>query len=190
MDELTIRFRTDLATARPRDLCRRFLIFGSCALLDDDRYFSLKAAIAEKFSIHPNEIIVVGSAKLGFSIAPEKRYRPFGDTSDIDVAVVSPQLFDFVWYEVLGHLESATSWRSRDDFARYFVRGWIRPDKLPPGPTFKFTNDWFDFFRELSNSREYGDIKVAGAIYRDWNFLERYQESCIVKCKEAEEAAR
>jgi hypothetical protein len=45
------------------------------------RYYSLKAAVAEQFQIHPNEIIVVGSAKLGFSIAPTKRYRAFGETS-------------------------------------------------------------------------------------------------------------
>jgi hypothetical protein len=80
-------------------MCRRFLIFGSCSQLDDERYYVLKAAVAEKFEIHPNEIIVVGSTKLGFSIVPAKRYRAFGETSDIDVAIVSPQLFDRVWHE-------------------------------------------------------------------------------------------
>jgi hypothetical protein len=27
-------------------------------------------------------------------------------------------------------------------------------------------------------------------LYRDWIFLEQYQESCILKCREAEEAMR
>jgi hypothetical protein len=27
-------------------------------------------------------------------------------------------------------------------------------------------------------------------LYRDWIFLEKYQESCILKCREAEEATR
>jgi hypothetical protein len=187
MEEEVSRFRSELLIRNARDMCRRFLIFGSCMQLDDERYYGLKAAAAEYFDIHPNEIIVVGSAKLGFSIAPTKRYRAFGETSDIDVAIVSPQLFDRVWHEVFGYLDSARSWEARRDFANYFVRGWIRPDKLPPGENFLFTQEWFDFFRGLSNSREFGDIKISGALYRDWIFLEKYQESCILKCREAEE---
>jgi hypothetical protein len=96
MGEEVSQFRSELLIRSPRDICRRFLIFGSCAQLDDDRYYRLKATIAEHFSIHPNEIIVVGSTKLGFSIAPTKRYRVFSETSDIDVAIISPQLFDKV----------------------------------------------------------------------------------------------
>ena len=105
MEEEVSRFRTELRLRAARDMCRRFVIFGSCMQLDDDNYYDLKAAVADQFEIHPNEIIVVGSAKLGFSIAPTKRYRPFGETSDIDVAIVSPLLFDDVWHEVLQYLE-------------------------------------------------------------------------------------
>jgi predicted nucleotidyltransferase len=188
MEEEVSRFRSELLLRDARDICRRFLIFGSCTQLDDERYYGLKAAVAEEFNIHPNEIIVVGSTKLGFSIVPAKRYRAFGETSDIDVAIVSPQLFDRVWHEVFRYLDSARSWQDRREFANYFVRGWVRPDKLPPGENFQFTQDWFEFFRHLSNSREFGDIKIAGALYRDWIFLEKYQESCILKCREAEEA--
>jgi hypothetical protein len=117
-----------------------------------------------------------------------RRFLIFG--SDVDVAIVSPQLFDRVWHEVFRYLDSARSWKARRAFADYFVRGWVRPDKLPSGESFKFTDNWFDFFREFSNSREFGDIKISGALYRDWIFLEQYQESCILKCREAEEAMR
>jgi hypothetical protein len=184
------RFRTELLVRDARDMCRRFLIFGSCTQLDDERYYALKAAVAENFEVHPNEIIVVGSTKLGFSIAPGKRYRAFGETSDIDVAIVSTQLFDRVWHEIFSYLDSARSWEDRRAFTNYFVHVWVRPDKLPPGENFQFTEDWFEFFRALSNSRDFGDIKIAGALYRDWIFLEKYQESCILKCREAEDASR
>jgi hypothetical protein len=190
MDEEISRFRAELKLRASRDMCRRFLIFGSCMQLDDEGYYGLKAAVAEQFQIHPNEIIVVGSAKLGFSIAPTKRYRAFGETSDIDVAIISPQLFDHVWHEVFQYLDSARSWENRRQFSNYLVRGWVRPDKLPPGESFRFTMEWFDFFRRLSNSRQFGDIKISGALYRDWIFLEKYQESCISKCREAEEVSR
>jgi hypothetical protein len=117
MDEEVSRFRAELRLRADRDMCRRFLIFGSCMQLDDESYYGLKAAVAEQFHIHPNEIIVVGSTKLGFSIAPMKRYRAFGETSDIDVAIISPQLFDHVWHEVLQYLDSARSWENRRQFS-------------------------------------------------------------------------
>ena len=124
MEEEVSRFRSELRRRDARDLCRRFLIFGSCAQLDDESYYGLKAAIAENFNIHPNEIIVVGSTKLGFSIVPAKRYRAFGEASDIDVAIVSPQLFDRVWHEVFSYLDSARSWQDRREFSELF-RSWM-----------------------------------------------------------------
>jgi hypothetical protein len=174
MDEEIRRFQSELRVRNARDICRRFLTFGSCGQLAEEAYFNLKAAVAEKFEIHPNEVIVVGSTKLGFSIVPEKRYRPFGDSSDIDVAIVSPMLFDRVWREVFAYLDAASSWRNQDTFARYFVRGWVRPDKLPSVPSFTFTDAWFGFFRALSNSRNFGDIRISAALYRDWLLLEKY----------------
>jgi predicted nucleotidyltransferase len=190
MDDYILQFRNELIARSPREICRRFLIFGNCQELFEERYYSLKAAIAEEFHIHPNEVVVVGSTKLGFSIVPGKRYRPFGESSDIDVAIVSPKLFDRVWQEVFEYLSSASSWHKRAEFAQYFVRGWVRPDKLPSGPTFRFTDSWFGFFRSLSNSREFGDIPISGGLYRDWLFLERYQEQCIAWCREIEIAQK
>ncbi len=184
MNDEVSSFQSELRMRAALDICRRFIIFGSCRQLTDDAYYKLKATVAEKFDIHPSEVIVVGSTKLGFSIVPGKRFRPFGDSSDIDVAIISPKLFDYVWQEVFGYLNSASSWKHRRVFARYFVRGWVRPDKLPSGPDFKFTDSWFDFFRELSNSRRFGDIRISAGLYRDWIFLEKYQEQCIIKCKE------
>ena len=54
---------------------QKHITYGACCLLSPDVYFELKRAVAEEFAIHPNEVLVVGSAKLGFSIAPSKRYQ-------------------------------------------------------------------------------------------------------------------
>jgi len=80
MDEEISRFRAELKLRAARDMCRRFLIFGSCMQLDDDNYYGLKAAVAEQFQIHPNEIIVVGSAKL--PLAVQRPPRPQFPTSN------------------------------------------------------------------------------------------------------------
>jgi hypothetical protein len=154
--------------------------------ISDETYFSLKNEIADFLSVHPNEVIVVGSTKLGFSIVPAKRYSPFGDQSDIDVAIISQRRFDLIWTSVFEYEHEIGFWANRDKFSKYLLRGWIRPDKLPPSRKFSFGNDWFEFFRQLAASGRFGDIKVSGGLYREWNFLEKYQSICVDKCKQAE----
>ncbi|MFP3398702.1 hypothetical protein SB749_20460, partial [Brevibacterium sp. SIMBA_078] len=80
------------------------------------------------------------SAKVGFSLAPDKRYREFGDSSDLDVAIISPVLFDRVWHSVLDYKNSRQYWPKKNEFKHHFFDGWIRPDKLPPSKKFSFAN--------------------------------------------------
>jgi hypothetical protein len=190
VEDRIARFRNDLLTIPCERIIRRHLTFGGCAMLRDDDYFKLKVSVAEHFEIHPNEVVVVGSAKLGFSIVPKKRYRPFRDSSDIDVAIVSSRLFERIWYELFLYEQSMSAWATRDELASYFMRGWLRPDKLPPSRSFMLTSEWFEFFRKLSGSRQFGYIKIAAGLYHGWTFLEGYQKICVAKCIENEEASR
>jgi len=43
---------------------------------------------------------VVGSGNWKFSLNPDKSFREFGEHSDIDVAVISKDLFDGFWEEM------------------------------------------------------------------------------------------
>jgi hypothetical protein len=94
VEERIKNFRADLPHGNAADLVRKHITSGERFALSANSYFDLKDRIAATFGIHPAEIVVVGSAKLGFSLAPDKRYRPFGETSDIDVALCSSSLFD------------------------------------------------------------------------------------------------
>src|SRR5262249_20345431 len=54
-----------------------------------------------RIPLHPLQLILCGSAHLGFSPVPEKLGKPFDSSlSDIDVAVVSIELFDRWWSEL------------------------------------------------------------------------------------------
>ena len=180
------QFRADLQNDPVTTIVRRHLIYGQCAQVNDVAYFTLKNEIVDFLKVHPNEVVVVGSAKLGFSIVPDKRYQEFGDRSDIDVAIVSHKCFDRVWLDVFEYDHDAGYWPKKDAFSQYLLRGWIRPDKLPTSKKFAFGNGWFEFFRGLAASGRFGDIKVSGGLYREWVFLERYQSICVEKCKQAE----
>lgn len=177
------KFKTELWHCSPLDLIRKRIIYGGCAILGDDAYLELRSEIANHFGLHPNQILVVGSSKLGFSIAPTKRYQPFSDTSDIDVVLVSDKLFSTVWEEVFQFDAAGGYWEKRTKFKDYLFQGWIRPDKLPPSAMFTLAKDWWDFFRYITASKSYGGIKIAGALYYNWNYLESYQLRSVVACK-------
>jgi hypothetical protein len=177
-------FKSDLSKYSASELVQKRLIFGDCHMLNKEQYFSLRLSVAKQFKVHPNEVLVVGSAKLGFSIAPKKKYKPFGDQSDIDVVIVSDSLFGLVWSSVYSFWKDKVIWEAESDFKRYLFRGWIRPDKLPPSTKFEFSKDWWEFFRTITSSGEFGPYKIAGALYKSWNFLESYQNFAVQYCKD------
>ncbi len=181
-----MEFRADIKYRSVESAVQKHLTFGACCLLPDDAYFELKHAVAENFKIHPSEVLVVGSAKLGFSIAPPKRYKLFGDTSDIDVALVAPTLFDQVWSEVYRYKEGGAYWPEETSFCSYLLRGWIRPDKLPPSRSFPRCQEWWNYFTGLTQTQTYGPFKIRAALYRSWPFLESYQRRCVRECRELE----
>ena len=192
-DEINNRIRTfkeELVALAPVDVIRRHLLAGGCAVLDDGSYFELRAAVAAQYAIHPNDVLVVGSSKLGFSIAPTKRYRHFGESSDVDVVIVSPALFDRIWKAVHSYWIQGGYWERQGQFKHYLFQGWIRPDKLPPAQSFALANDWWKFFNALSAGGRYSLYKIAGALYKDWDFLEAYQLRAVSACIEELRAPR
>ena len=175
-------FRADLQVLSSIQVTRKHLIYGDCCVLSTDQYFDLRAEVAEHFELHPNEVLVVGSAKLGFSIVPRKRYRAFSDESDIDVVLVSQILFEKIWEAVFKFWDDRGYWERQREFERYLFRGWMRPDKLPPARSFSIREDWFEFFQALASSGKYGDSKISGALYKSWYYLESYQNICVEYC--------
>lgn len=187
LDDRIGNFKTAIKDSAPLRVVRRHIIHGDCYILSDEQYFNLKSEIADHFEIHTNEVVVVGSAKLGFSIARDKRYRPFGDGSDIDVALVSQVLFDKVWEAAYEFWKDRGYWVNQSDFKKYLFRGWIRPDKLPVSGRFPICSEWWEFFRTLTSSNRYGLYNIRGALYKSWYYLEHYQAEGVNACKEETE---
>jgi len=190
MDEEEIKhrianFKNDLTLYDEDEIIRRHISFGECAVISSSQYHDLRSDIAAKYSLHPNDVLVVGSGKLGFSIAPKKRYRHFGENSDLDVVIISESFFDGFWQNLHEHFIQDGRWKHMDKFCNYLFRGWIRPDMLPKDESFNFGKEWWEFFNELTASRKYPVPKIRGAVYRNWHFLEAYQRVAIAKCTEA-----
>ena len=175
-------FQKDLGSLSDDLVVQKHITSGDSFILDGDRYFLLKHEVSEHFNLHPSQVILVGSGKLGFSIAPNKKYRFFRDESDLDVAIVSVDLFDKMWWDVFEYWNEGGLWERHEEFKHYLFRGWLRPDYLPT--SLQSSREWFEFFRKLTATGRYGPYKISAAIYQTWQHLENYQKRAVNGCRE------
>jgi predicted nucleotidyltransferase len=166
---------------------QKYILHGTPYVFKDneDKYFDLKREIAANFSEHYSNIHMVGSAKLGFSIAPNKLWNPFTIDSDIDIVIVSTKMFEDLWKDVHEFNINLISRTEKEDrnykrFLEYFFKGWLRPDLLPFSYSVK--TDWFDFFTSISY-KKYDPQKITGALYHSFNFFEKYHVKNIAKLR-------
>ena len=68
---------------------------------EDTARFQRCVAGALGVSNAASDVLIVGSAKTGFSLDPDRYFVPFQEASDIDIAVVHEGLFDDVWRTML-----------------------------------------------------------------------------------------
>lgn len=176
-------FCSDLPNLTDDIVVQKYITFGESYVLPTDKYFGLKYEIARRFTLHPSQVVMVGSGKLGFSIKPTKRYTPFGDESDLDIAIISETLFNELWSSVFDYWRNnaAHFWATETQFKEYLFRGWIRPDFLPLST--KRSYQWFEFFRQLTLTGKFGPYKINAGVYKSWWYLERYQQTAVAKCR-------
>lgn len=149
----------------------------------EDEYYNFRKKIAKKFDVSFHEVLIVGSAKFGFSYL--KSGRKFDLNSDVDVVIVNERLFNKYYKAIAEYqyenekLQIRLSQEEEKDyykFLRYLIKGWLRPDLLPQYSKMKFLKtDWFDYFHDISfNKSEVGNYKVAAGLYKDWEYLKDY----------------
>lgn len=154
----------------------------------------IKRSLADKFNVPIESInlIIVGSAKLGFSISEKKnkfdnsilpRYRPFSPQSDIDLAVICTPIFEIIWNDLSKYSFNVPyfPWQS-NKLGDYFVCGWMRPDYFPPRVRLRKCDDWWDTFRYLSSRRVLGQRRIRGGLFYNLEQLKSYQSKALLEC--------
>src|SRR5438094_734671 len=64
-------------------------------------YAAFRAELSRFLGVHAAEMTLVGSGQLGFSLRPDQLLRPFRADSDLDMVVVSSEIFDAAWKDLL-----------------------------------------------------------------------------------------
>jgi len=193
--ELLEPFLRDLRAATDEtlrsDFIRKHIVTGDPVVINRDVYFELRRRIATEFRVHPSSVVLVGSCKLGFTLkqkgphqGAKRRYTAATSASDVDVAVVSEDLFDELWDAVFRAVYPKRDWPL--DLGRPFTRdlfnGWLDPRQLPNTSMFAKALRWSEFFDQLTRLRLCGMRTINGRLYRTWGRLEAYQEHMVRDC--------
>lgn len=155
----------------------------------ENDYFEFRNIIAKHFNIGFHEVFIVGSAKLGYSYYKDSM---FSLDSDIDVVLVNESLFENYYHNVCEYqydIDNGLVTTTQDErkeynkFLKYWVKGWMRPDKLPPKiQNSAIKSEWFSFFESISYGKSsVGDYKVSGGLFKSYQYLEKYYTDSIYK---------
>ncbi len=193
--------RTDLTSIIPiEQVFQKHVVDGASYFFRErldkvDWEYELRHELAESLGVSINDVIIVGSAKLGFSLKTEY-FKEFDskfvgsknprDKSDVDIAIINRRFYDETIEQVFHltrHFEKEwieQHWKRNafhnppinlhKQYSIYLAKGWLRPDFLPSS------------YYDIAPWRLVGDAwytklqrKISIGIYSDWTYLKHYQ---------------
>jgi len=173
----------------PAEVVQKCLIEGNSYYFRNNAQhdeYRFKRELADYLGVHIRDVVIVGSGKLGFSLkpveesassymfprfdAPDKDKR-----SDIDVAIVSGDLFDRELVRLYQYTESYKSPHAeRNSMAKYALKGRLVPKYFPT----EFDTEYNEYkMQSLIDSYEkVFNREVNFEIYKSWYYFEAYHE--------------
>lgn len=165
------------------DTEKLFLCYQSAVFIEQqDQRYEISKEISKWFDVPISSIRFCGSAHIGSS--PQNKTTFVESTSDLDVAIVSAQLFEKYLLTSMNNSrtfsdlscfpldESGTP--TRDKFCLYASRGMFRPDLMPNCPQ---RSAWMNFFSRMSRSYPRFSNINAGLYLSEMLFLEKQRAS-------------
>lgn len=168
-------------------IVREFVTHGGSVVIDDQTYARLREHAGAALQVSPNQnVYLVGSAKLGFSIKPRRRYGLFGDDSDVDLAIASSGLYERLWGEARRYSRGGGLWEddTRIHFKNDHANGVIKPYVVPDSDAIPTRRMLFDLESELQRVGG-SPYPVTIAVWHSIDVLEEYQTLAVMKCQEA-----
>ena len=158
------------------------------AFVDRNQYVNWRITLADLLHVDPGEIVLVGSAALGFSLNPHKGFRPFTDDSDIDVAVISQRHFEEAWH-YMRHMPSAkrgrmgaAARRALDEHReRHIYFGVVATDRIIQ--YLPFAQEWLTALSFMAGVEPTLEREINARIYRDFHALRSYQVLALRQAK-------
>jgi hypothetical protein len=149
---------------------------------DNGLYESFCAEIADRLAVPADQITLIGSARLGFSLNPDHLLSPFGKRSDLDLVIVSSSVFDLTWQDLIAKAEAIrlageAETRRLKKTRQALVDGYLRPDQLPLGTD--LSRNWFPRLAGPFTNRIAREHQVKAWLFRALPFAHMYYESHV-----------
>ena len=157
-----------------------------------DKMDQFKEIVSNCFGVSFHSAQIVGSAKLGMSLSPNKPFRHFVDKacdgnqkeSDIDIAIISNSLFAEIWDKIREERKK-TAIPKYTTITKSIFRGYINDKEFKELDGLR--KDWAEKISKC-NILLQGELSIihpiSYRIYRSWEDLEEYQLDGITKTKE------
>jgi hypothetical protein len=164
-----------LANGDPRRLIDHYLTQGTPAVFPDyDAYYDFLREVSNRFEVHPRNLVLRGSSKLGFSITPKagKVWMEVGEQSDMDLAIVDAAYYERIDQEVIRWEERNRAHRIKGRASRGFIDRqedrFFNCCRIKDLPKHLFPHH-FDAMRDIELMEHCGQRRELNAfIFRDW----------------------
>jgi len=166
-----------------KEICDKYVFSSVVWLFERDQpgqssavYQRVRTFFSKKLDLRYDDISIVGSAKLGFSLNPHHALRNFNSTrSDIDLVLVSGTLFHSFWNELFRLFYTNGVFVDSAYFKPVFLK-YITPDEDESFPS-AIISDWQ---RKISDLRKdfFANFKIGNEIkyrvYESWDAVNSY----------------
>lgn len=199
------QFSQMLRTQPLADVVQNVLFQGEPHVFADrpTDYRELQMHLHGALGVPSDRLTIVGSARFGFSLNPDRYGQPFSDMSDVDIVVIDEALFDEIWHIILRwyyprrqSMGSDKDWvtqRRREIYLGYFVPNEIRFDWLSFPPALARLRDlsasWFGAFQGIGINPRLAGRQYNSRLYRTWEHATMYHESGLQEIRSRLRAA-
>lgn len=143
---------------------------------NEDEYIKWRHIVADGIEVDPSDILITGSACLGFSLSPYKNFKRFDEKSDIDLCIFSEYYFNLAWRELSSKtmigLTPKMITSIKEHREKYIYWGTIATDIILP--LLSFGPSWERIIPKLSPFKCLEDHEIHFRIYKDRQSFRRY----------------
>lgn len=189
--------KEEIATTDPDSFFDERIRLKGTNHFGEERLNFAAAILSEEYGVEisPDELIVVGSAKVGFALHDKVRdketiapaFRPYRAESDIDLSICSQKLFELLWHEISEFACSQKYMPYRNgNLGNYLTYGWLRQDHFPKGTGRRLVrcDNLLSCRGRIRRDRTLGHPKVDLGIFYSIEHLKIYQSRSIRLCKQ------
>lgn len=184
-----VELKKSILEYNPKDFVSHFIFEPIPFAFRNDlaSWIKWKTQLSHLLEVDPYDIVLTGSASIGYSLNPYKDFKTFDAYSDIDCGIISNHHFDLAWRYLRNlqprwlTLPPASKRAIQAHRENYVFSGTIATDSmlglLPFGPR------WKHALSVMSHTKQTKRRDVKLRIYKDYDALRHYQAYGIEKLR-------